>query len=185
MGIDPVTHKPFSQILADYGNIGGFPKARTTLSRDLKNAIMVKTEQPHNGDHHSLQLYSQLQAANLVTQVSNYCKTDNYTPECSIPSESIYSSLNQETSSFSWSDFFLDDAFLASDIDVQQNVVQRDEENVVQCDEENIKFAPNNSFEPSSSSNSSSFVEAMIGGSQDHEQMFSHLPFSYEDSFYY
>nr|TKS12467.1 putative MYB transcription factor family protein [Populus alba] len=23
MGIDPVTHKPFSKILADYGNIGG------------------------------------------------------------------------------------------------------------------------------------------------------------------
>ncbi|KAF6153031.1 hypothetical protein GIB67_003936 [Kingdonia uniflora] len=26
MGIDPVTHRPFSQILADYGTIGGLPK---------------------------------------------------------------------------------------------------------------------------------------------------------------
>ncbi|XP_057951984.1 transcription factor MYB35-like [Malania oleifera] len=48
MGIDPVTHKPFSQILADYGSIGGFPKSTTrigSLNRDLKNAVMFKTEQ--------------------------------------------------------------------------------------------------------------------------------------------
>ncbi|XVE57040.1 hypothetical protein DITRI_Ditri04bG0059700 [Diplodiscus trichospermus] len=47
MGIDPVTHKPFSQILADYGNIGGLPKSRTrigSLNRDMKNAFVSKTE---------------------------------------------------------------------------------------------------------------------------------------------
>ncbi|KAL8042139.1 hypothetical protein ABFX02_09G031900 [Erythranthe guttata] len=46
MGIDPVTHKPFSQILADYGNIGAFPKARTrfsSLSKDIKNSIVFKS----------------------------------------------------------------------------------------------------------------------------------------------
>ncbi|XWS48091.1 hypothetical protein CRYUN_Cryun13aG0043100 [Craigia yunnanensis] len=45
MGIDPVTHKPFSQILADYGNIGGLPKSRTrigSLNRDMKNAFVSK-----------------------------------------------------------------------------------------------------------------------------------------------
>ncbi|XP_059643329.1 transcription factor MYB35-like [Cornus florida] len=48
MGIDPVTHKPFSQILADYGNIGGLPNAGTpigSLNRDLKNALMLRSEQ--------------------------------------------------------------------------------------------------------------------------------------------
>ncbi|KAK4350480.1 hypothetical protein RND71_029793 [Anisodus tanguticus] len=48
MGIDPVTHKPFSQILTDYGNIGGFPKARTrfvSLNRELKGAFMSRPEQ--------------------------------------------------------------------------------------------------------------------------------------------
>ncbi|CDP14903.1 unnamed protein product [Coffea canephora] len=48
IGIDPVTHRPFSQILADYGNIGGFPKARNRsgcLSRDIKNAFVLKSEQ--------------------------------------------------------------------------------------------------------------------------------------------
>ncbi|KAL3528286.1 hypothetical protein ACH5RR_007608 [Cinchona calisaya] len=52
IGIDPVTHRPFSQILADYGNMGGFPKARTRfgcLSRDIKNAFVMKPEQ---SDHH-------------------------------------------------------------------------------------------------------------------------------------
>ncbi|KAK6261557.1 hypothetical protein QUC31_007373 [Theobroma cacao] len=47
MGIDPVTHKPFSQILADYGNIGGLPKSRTrigSLNRDMKNAFLLKAE---------------------------------------------------------------------------------------------------------------------------------------------
>ncbi|XP_039050636.1 transcription factor MYB35-like [Hibiscus syriacus] len=49
MGIDPVTHKPFSQILADYGNIGGLPKSRTrsgSLKQDMKNTFLIKPE-PH------------------------------------------------------------------------------------------------------------------------------------------
>ncbi|CAN4088180.1 unnamed protein product [Withania somnifera] len=56
MGIDPVTHKPFSQILTDYGNIGGFPKARTRfvfLNRELKGAFMSRPEQLQ----HSLQTF--------------------------------------------------------------------------------------------------------------------------------
>lgn len=50
MGIDPVTHKPFSQILADYGNIGGLPKSGmrigigASLNKDLKNAMLMKSE---------------------------------------------------------------------------------------------------------------------------------------------
>ncbi|XP_022737321.1 transcription factor MYB35-like [Durio zibethinus] len=47
MGIDPVTHKPFSQILADYGNIGGLPKSRArigSLNRDMKNAFLTRPE---------------------------------------------------------------------------------------------------------------------------------------------
>ena len=47
MGIDPVTHKPFSQIFADYGSIGGFSKPGMrigSLNKDyLKNAIVMKT----------------------------------------------------------------------------------------------------------------------------------------------
>ncbi|KAJ4961673.1 hypothetical protein NE237_021583 [Protea cynaroides] len=47
MGIDPVTHKPFSQILTDYENIAHFPKAITQIgsfNRDLRNTFMSKPE---------------------------------------------------------------------------------------------------------------------------------------------
>uniref|UniRef100_A0A6N2L9A5 Uncharacterized protein n=1 Tax=Salix viminalis TaxID=40686 RepID=A0A6N2L9A5_SALVM len=47
MGIDPVTHKPLSKILADYGNIGGHVKSGSrigSLSRDLKNVFTMKPE---------------------------------------------------------------------------------------------------------------------------------------------
>lgn len=47
MGIDPVTHKPFSQILADYGNIRGLQKPGSrigSLNKDFKNATMLKSE---------------------------------------------------------------------------------------------------------------------------------------------
>ncbi|XP_019153161.1 PREDICTED: transcription factor MYB35-like isoform X2 [Ipomoea nil] len=50
MGIDPVTHKPFSQILADYGNIGGFPTSTSrppqfgTLNRALKTTIIMSSK---------------------------------------------------------------------------------------------------------------------------------------------
>ena len=48
MGIDPVTHKPFSKILADYGNIGGLIKSGSRIgsfSRGLKNVFTLKPEQ--------------------------------------------------------------------------------------------------------------------------------------------
>ncbi|XP_044487443.1 transcription factor MYB35-like [Mangifera indica] len=48
MGIDPVTHKPFSQILADYGNIGGLQKSGNRIgsfNRDMKSAFKSKSDQ--------------------------------------------------------------------------------------------------------------------------------------------
>ncbi|GAB4845544.1 hypothetical protein Ancab_038949 [Ancistrocladus abbreviatus] len=36
MGIDPITHKPFSQILADYGNIGGLSTGLGSICKDAK-----------------------------------------------------------------------------------------------------------------------------------------------------
>ncbi|XP_061373525.1 transcription factor MYB35-like [Gastrolobium bilobum] len=47
MGIDPVTHKPFSKLIADYGNIGGCQKPSTRIgpvNKDFKNAILLKSE---------------------------------------------------------------------------------------------------------------------------------------------
>ncbi|GMJ14040.1 hypothetical protein HRI_005073200 [Hibiscus trionum] len=67
MGIDPVTHKPFSQILADYGNIGGLPKSRTrigSLNRDMKNTFLIKPE-PH-------QQHAPAAATQGFTNINNY-----------------------------------------------------------------------------------------------------------------
>ncbi|RZC08241.1 Transcription factor MYB35 [Glycine soja] len=47
LGIDPVTHKPFSKLIADYGNIGGCQKPSTriaSINKDFKNAMMLKSE---------------------------------------------------------------------------------------------------------------------------------------------
>ncbi|KAL0355942.1 UNVERIFIED_CONTAM: Transcription factor [Sesamum radiatum] len=196
MGIDPVTHKPFSQILADYGNIGAFPKARTrfsSLSRDLKNAIMSKPDQSQRHaqasstpDHHhtspanaTLDLYSQLEAINLVSEASNHASTGTNTRQVSPPPVTV----NQEVSSFSWSDFLLEDAFLPSGADEQEN------EGVVLGGGKMQGNGVSNAmvmknFEASSSSNSSSFVEAMVD-SQDCD-VFSQLPAAfYEEPFYY
>ncbi|CAO2818662.1 unnamed protein product [Amaranthus hypochondriacus] len=52
MGIDPITHKPFSQILADYGNIGGIsrssepPKSIGTIRKDLKKVVTSNLPKP-------------------------------------------------------------------------------------------------------------------------------------------
>ncbi|PIM99174.1 Transcription factor, Myb superfamily [Handroanthus impetiginosus] len=203
MGIDPVTHKPFSQILADYGNIGAFPKARTrfsSLSRDLKNAIMFKSEQQPqtfpNSDHHfssavktePYDLYSQIQAVNLVTETTNYTQSENATPhfmnECASSSDSPSSAINQEISSFSWSDFLLEEAFLPPEIDGE-----KDKGIVLECDDRIDGLGSygavedKNGFEVSSSSNcSSSFVEAML---ERQDEMFPQIPGFYEEIFYY
>ncbi|KAL6181546.1 hypothetical protein ACLB2K_048201 [Fragaria x ananassa] len=53
MGIDPVTHRPFSQVLADYGNISGLPKSGmriaigASLTKDLKNAMLMKSPEAY------------------------------------------------------------------------------------------------------------------------------------------
>lgn len=70
MGIDPVTHKPFSQILADYGNIGGLPKSGTRigcLNRDMsKNAFMMQKPEQHESP---FQVFSNI-SSHLMTMVS-------------------------------------------------------------------------------------------------------------------
>ncbi|KAI7736091.1 hypothetical protein M8C21_018017 [Ambrosia artemisiifolia] len=48
MGIDPVTHRPFSQMLADYGNISGLTRTQTRMGshgRDTKNTFFMSNDQ--------------------------------------------------------------------------------------------------------------------------------------------
>lgn len=53
MGIDPVTHKPFSKLIADYGNIrGGIHKPSSTqmgpINNDSNNALILLKSEPHH-----------------------------------------------------------------------------------------------------------------------------------------
>ncbi|KAD4385604.1 hypothetical protein R6Q59_010333 [Mikania micrantha] len=49
MGIDPVTHRPFSQMLADYGNISGLTRTKTRMGSlgrsDNKNTFFITTQE--------------------------------------------------------------------------------------------------------------------------------------------
>ncbi|KAK6924928.1 SANT/Myb domain [Dillenia turbinata] len=125
-GIDPVTHKPFSQIFADYVNIGGGLTKPTTrigcLNRDLKNALASKTEQfptmvshlstqatppPKNeptedNGNPSFELLAQLQAIKLVTEAStSNCTNYNLKTAIVSSSSSASSSLSPSCSSSS------------------------------------------------------------------------------------
>ncbi|XVF09181.1 hypothetical protein REPUB_Repub07fG0069600 [Reevesia pubescens] len=85
MGIDPVTHKPFSQILADYGNIGGLPNSRTrigSLNRDMKNAFVTKPE-PYSSPAAAAQGFSNINNR-LVTTIGMESIQDNFLPNNSI-----------------------------------------------------------------------------------------------------
>ncbi|XP_057806351.1 transcription factor MYB35-like [Salvia miltiorrhiza] len=138
MGIDPVTHKPFSQILADYGSMGAF--RLHPLSRDLKGALPA--------------------AAGPV-------KAELSDPQLDAEEASA--------SSFSWSDFFLEEAFAA-----QQNGGHFDDDEILQGKgDTKIDGAAGFDAAPSSSS---AFVEAMIG---KQDEMCSQLPCFYEEPFYY
>ncbi|KAE8124117.1 hypothetical protein FH972_019027 [Carpinus fangiana] len=81
MGIDPVTHKPFSQILADYGNIGGLRQPGTrigSLNKDLKSAVMFKSELCQSPSQAFQNINSQLMPSIMATQEANQDTLLNY-----------------------------------------------------------------------------------------------------------
>ncbi|KAL5725357.1 hypothetical protein ACHQM5_008511 [Ranunculus cassubicifolius] len=115
VGIDPVTHRPISQILTDYTKIGGLPRPGTrmgTLNRDLKNAFMVKPEPQDdisgmtnhsllpifdtgfniNGNNHSMELLAQFQAIKLVSDQASSFSNKEVKPPLLFGEGSSYSS---------------------------------------------------------------------------------------------
>ena len=219
MGIDPITHKPFSQILADYGNIGGLPKNGTrigSLTRDLKNALMLKSDQSsaitseefskpeaaqeifltnnrNSHDHPSMNLLTQLKAIKLVTEASSCIHHGNIS-SLSSPSSSSTCLTPKAKSlhTFSWSDFLLEDAFLSSDPQEQENMSKgnldlqsepnADGQRQVDPIEEMTNTVLSNGASEASSSYDSSFLEAMLDREND---MFLEFPSLLEEPFYY
>jgi len=108
MGIDPVTHKPFSKLIADYGNIGG---ANCHINQDFRNQRLIR-----NTNDQSKQLPPKMET---FMDLSQFQTSNNNNPiflsSSSLPTSSPCSSTStQETNfsaPFSWNDFLLQDAF--------------------------------------------------------------------------
>jgi transcription factor MYB, plant len=234
IGIDPITHRPFSQILADYGNIGAFPKARNhlALSKDKMNEFMLKSEPPFRSssdferhftariplpetepskDHffsnsnnsalhndNSLYLLSQLQAITMVTESS---KNSNPGFSAQIPAECISSSASSSplesptsatnkaiaSSSFSWSDFLLEDAFLLTNGQEQEHRVKFSVSESNKKEQQTAAAAENQNHTilkiiEDSSVSSGSFVEAIL---EREKEMLSDIHGLLEEPFYY
>lgn len=158
MGIDHVTHKPFSQIISDYGSIGAFPKPTSSQT------FVIKTEQSpvHNSDFNptnsksgdsvlsnniahkteSLDLLTQLQAITLVTQAPTTCIDHdiiNHPQFCineysSSSSSSPPSVVNEGwlPTNFSWRDFLLEDSTLPKNL--EQEVSPKESPNQMRND---------------------------------------------------
>ncbi|KAL0755138.1 hypothetical protein Bca101_092806 [Brassica carinata] len=126
MGIDHVTHRPFSHVLAEYGNING--GGGGTLNPNPMNQTGSLGPNPSlNEDSHQQQqqqsndsgdLMFHLQAIKLMTESSNQVKPEStfmYASSSSSNSSpplfsSTCSTIAQENSevNFTWSDFLLD-----------------------------------------------------------------------------
>ncbi|KAL0697912.1 hypothetical protein Bca4012_054034 [Brassica carinata] len=124
MGIDHVTHRPFSHVLAEYGNING----GGTLNPNPMNQTGSLGPNPsvNEDSHHQQQqqpddsgdLMFHLQAIKLMTESSNQVKPEStfmYASSSSSNSSpplfsSTCSTIAQESSevNFTWSDFLLD-----------------------------------------------------------------------------
>ncbi|XP_052175765.1 transcription factor MYB35-like [Diospyros lotus] len=202
MGIDPITHKPFSKLLADYRTInGGLPRDGARIG-SLKNALAPKSEQPlipqeafpdfnpnlppsphadsiedsflNNNANGSLDLLAQLQAISLVAAASHGTSHSREAP------------LNPSPS-FCWSDFLLEDPFPQPD-DQQNEMLLLLQSDVKEEEKQSSGAAEEmgddcygttscSSFEASSSSYDRSFVEAMLDGQNDMLLDFPEEPF--------
>ncbi|CAA7013650.1 unnamed protein product [Microthlaspi erraticum] len=125
MGIDHVTHRPFSHILAEYGNINGGgninpnPLNQTGSLAGRNHSYNEDSQQQQQQQHDdSGDLMFHLQAIKLMTESSNQVKPEStfmYASSSSSNSSpplfsSTCSTIAQEISevNFTWSDFLLD-----------------------------------------------------------------------------
>ncbi|KAL6497437.1 hypothetical protein OROGR_029366 [Orobanche gracilis] len=149
------------------------PKTPQTLAPYHFSPLAPK-QGPSSDQCHPVDLYSQLQAVDFITEASNYTKNEITTQHLetwrvSLSLEPLTLVGNQEVPSFSWSDIFLEDEFLGQE---NNGMI------FSQCDGNNGKakcVAEDkniDSFEVSSSSNSSTFVDAML---ESQDAMFSEL----------
>jgi myb proto-oncogene protein len=143
MGIDPVTHKPFSKLIADYGNIG----AATTVAATT-DATNSQQKLIGNTNDRSMQLRTKMETSMFREGcLSSTLSTSSACSSTSTQGTTFFAP-------FSWNDFLIEDANLASSINNLQ------EEQYLEKKKEVM-----------SSSSDVSFVEAMLD--QENEMFLS------------
>lgn len=175
MGIDPVTHKPFSKLIADYGNIGtSFHKPTTQIevaNKDFRNyAILLKSDPYQFNQQQTLQT-----TGNSSFMVTKSHSDDDFSI---VKGDSNCTNIKNETNPtlvdafppFSWNDFLLEDAF-APPTNNQEQQILFSKENVMS---QNGKMKEAMSHQVSSCSDIS-FVEAILDQENEMFLSFPHL----------
>ncbi|CAN6702609.1 unnamed protein product [Malus baccata var. baccata] len=164
MGIDPVTHKPYSQILSDYGNISGLPST--------------------DGNHPFSSLFKQSKSA-FAPELNSSCITGiPYTNVTMNPNingqgfsqptnacwESHEAQITPSSSSFNWREYLLCDPFTSAD--------HLKQEQDLMSSSENPTFGVQGSsdaIEGSSSTSMCSFVETILDQDSEMQAAFPQL----------
>lgn len=113
MGIDPVTHKPISQLLSDYGNISGNISINTTnhfSNKNFKNTLFFEPETWSVQDH------SSVTTCNAVCDFMPHFFSTEIASSCSSSSSSAQIS---PSSPFSWTEFLVSDPIFSVDLHQQ------------------------------------------------------------------
>nr|GEY97683.1 transcription factor MYB35-like [Tanacetum cinerariifolium] len=192
MGIDPVTHRPFSQMLADYGNISGLTRTQIrmgSLSRDNKNTFFtsnqeiiqqetlfpnfnnnVKMEPPEVIKTDSLDLLTQLQAITHCQDSStnheiSFTQFHVSVASSSSSSSSTCSTLNEMTpqQTFNWRDFLIENS---QDGNVNDDKLNFEAIGGIELVKGNTA-STNGVKETTEEACDGSFVEAMLDGEND------------------
>lgn len=193
MGIDPVTHKPFSQIFASYGSVGGLSKPGPTrigsFNKDLRNAMvtpsptmpMPMSMMMPSQAMVSLDLLAELQAINMVKDSSTNYNNPNIVFIANEPSSSSSSTCSSAAQDlchpvpFNWNEFLLEDEFLPECTQEQNNEIVIGE--VVDKEAGHHTHYSSNDDEASDSS----FVEALLA---KESEMLMEFPDLMGDGFY-
>ncbi|KAK2387593.1 transcription factor MYB35 [Trifolium repens] len=124
MGIDPVTHKPFSKLIADYGNIGATTAATTNSQHRLIG----------NTNDRSMQLRTKMETSMFGEGcLSSTLSTSSACSSTSTQGTTFFAP-------FSWNDFLIEDANLASSINNLQEEQYLEKKKEVMSSSSDISF---------------------------------------------
>ncbi|GAY46386.1 hypothetical protein CUMW_096630 [Citrus unshiu] len=133
LGIDPITHKPFSQIFSDYGNISGLSiNTGNHFGKCINNSLMSKPEpylvlngvQNTSYDNPLWDYMAQFHAPvqpHFLTEVASSCSSSSSGAVTQLNSPQSHAQITP-SSPFNWSEFLACDTSLSVDLQQQQQL---------------------------------------------------------------